>query len=187
MNVGTIGHVDHGKTTLTAAITQCLAKRGWSYFSVEIIPSLHIHDSCFFLTHSLQAIRLGRAKAVKFDDIDRAKEEKKRGITINIAHLGYESDKRRYVTVSHLLHAYRITDSHKYWNEKKVSGLPWPWHAHVSGLQIFFGILICIQFQIRAYRLSGSRRLYQEYDLRNESNGRCRAGHCRHRWSDGAD
>ncbi|GMR53474.1 hypothetical protein PMAYCL1PPCAC_23669 [Pristionchus mayeri] len=65
MNVGTIGHIDHGKTTLTAAITTVLSKKG-------------------------------KAKAAKFDDIDKGKEEKKRGITINIAHLGYESDKRRY-------------------------------------------------------------------------------------------
>ncbi|KAJ1374403.1 hypothetical protein KIN20_037087 [Parelaphostrongylus tenuis] len=64
-NVGTIGHVDHGKTTLTAAITFALAKQGL-------------------------------AKAVKFDEIDKAKEEKKRGITINIAHIGYESNSRRY-------------------------------------------------------------------------------------------
>ncbi|CAJ0576096.1 unnamed protein product, partial [Mesorhabditis spiculigera] len=65
LNVGTIGHIDHGKTTLTAAITHVLSKKG-------------------------------RAKAIKFDEIDKAKEEKKRGITINIAHLGYESDKRKY-------------------------------------------------------------------------------------------
>ncbi|VDM80459.1 unnamed protein product, partial [Strongylus vulgaris] len=64
-NVGTIGHIDHGKTTLTAAITQVLAKQGL-------------------------------AKPVKFDEIDKAKEEKKRGITINIAHIGYESKNRRY-------------------------------------------------------------------------------------------
>ncbi|KAK6730142.1 hypothetical protein RB195_006917 [Necator americanus] len=64
-NVGTIGHIDHGKTTLTAAITHVLAKQGL-------------------------------AKPVKFDEIDKAKEEKKRGITINIAHIGYESLKRRY-------------------------------------------------------------------------------------------
>uniref|UniRef100_A0A7I4XWB2 protein-synthesizing GTPase n=1 Tax=Haemonchus contortus TaxID=6289 RepID=A0A7I4XWB2_HAECO len=64
-NVGTIGHIDHGKTTLTAAITQVLSKQGL-------------------------------AKPVKFDEIDKAKEEKKRGITINIAHIGYESAARRY-------------------------------------------------------------------------------------------
>ncbi|KAK6034580.1 putative translation elongation factor Tu [Cooperia oncophora] len=64
-NVGTIGHIDHGKTTLTAAITHVLSKQGL-------------------------------AKAVKFDEIDKAKEEKKRGITINIAHIGYESKARRY-------------------------------------------------------------------------------------------
>jgi elongation factor Tu len=65
MNVGTIGHIDHGKTTLTSAITRVLAKKGG-------------------------------AKYVKFDEIDKGKEEKKRGITINIAHIGYESKKRRY-------------------------------------------------------------------------------------------
>ncbi|CAD6184187.1 unnamed protein product [Caenorhabditis auriculariae] len=64
-NVGTIGHIDHGKTTLTSAITRVLAKKGF-------------------------------AKHVKFDEIDKGKEEKKRGITINIAHIGYESDNRRY-------------------------------------------------------------------------------------------
>ncbi|WKX89764.1 hypothetical protein Q1695_008981 [Nippostrongylus brasiliensis] len=64
-NVGTIGHIDHGKTTLTAAITHVLSKQGL-------------------------------AKPVKFDEIDKAKEEKKRGITINIAHIGYESKTRRY-------------------------------------------------------------------------------------------
>ncbi|KAK5982961.1 Elongation factor Tu GTP binding domain protein, partial [Trichostrongylus colubriformis] len=64
-NVGTIGHIDHGKTTLTAAITHVLSKQGL-------------------------------AKPVKFDEIDKAKEEKKRGITINIAHIGYESKARRY-------------------------------------------------------------------------------------------
>ncbi|KIH69572.1 putative translation elongation factor Tu [Ancylostoma duodenale] len=64
-NVGTIGHIDHGKTTLTAAITHVLAKQGLT-------------------------------KPVKFDEIDKAKEEKKRGITINIAHIGYESLNRRY-------------------------------------------------------------------------------------------
>ncbi|CAI4225804.1 unnamed protein product [Auanema sp. JU1783] len=65
LNVGTIGHIDHGKTTLTAAITQVLSKKGF-------------------------------AKSIKFDEIDKGKEEKKRGITINIAHIGYESDNRRY-------------------------------------------------------------------------------------------
>ncbi|KAK0427644.1 hypothetical protein QR680_010343 [Steinernema hermaphroditum] len=65
LNVGTIGHIDHGKTTLTAAITKILSQKG-------------------------------KAKFIKFDEIDKGKEEKKRGITINIAHIGYESDKRRY-------------------------------------------------------------------------------------------
>ncbi|CAB3407722.1 unnamed protein product [Caenorhabditis bovis] len=65
VNVGTIGHIDHGKTTLTSAITRVQAKKGFS-------------------------------KHVKFDEIDKGKEEKKRGITINIAHIGYESNLRRY-------------------------------------------------------------------------------------------
>jgi len=65
LNVGTIGHVDHGKTTLTAAITKVLSKNN-------------------------------RAKFVAYDQIDQAPEEKARGITINIAHIGYESEIRKY-------------------------------------------------------------------------------------------
>jgi len=68
VNVGTIGHVDHGKTTLTAAITKTLAARGG-------------------------------AKFVPFDEIDKAPEEKARGITIATAHVEYESDKRHYAHV----------------------------------------------------------------------------------------
>jgi len=68
MNVGTIGHVDHGKTTLTAAITEVQAKKGFA----EFIP---------------------------FDEIDKAPEEKERGITIAIAHVEYESDNRHYAHV----------------------------------------------------------------------------------------
>ena len=65
-NVGTIGHVDHGKTTLTAAITKYLAEA---------------NKSC---------------KYISYEEIDRAPEEKARGITINIAHVGYSTEKRRY-------------------------------------------------------------------------------------------
>ncbi|KAI0936572.1 translation elongation factor Tu, variant 4 [Taiwanofungus camphoratus] len=65
LNIGTIGHVDHGKTTLTAAITKVLAERG-------------------------------AAKFTDYADIDKAPEEKARGITINSAHVEYESDKRHY-------------------------------------------------------------------------------------------
>ncbi|MBP9686508.1 MAG: elongation factor Tu [Candidatus Doudnabacteria bacterium] len=68
VNVGTIGHVDHGKTTLTAAITTVLAKSG-------------------------------KSKARAYDQIDAAPEEKARGITINTAHVEYESDKRHYAHV----------------------------------------------------------------------------------------
>ncbi len=68
VNIGTIGHVDHGKTSLTAAITTILAKSG-------------------------------KAQAKKYDEIDAAPEEKERGITINTAHVEYESDKRHYAHV----------------------------------------------------------------------------------------
>lgn len=69
VNIGTIGHVDHGKTTLTAAINMTLAKKG--------------------LTKNVK----------KFDDIDKAPEEKARGITIATAHVEYETDKRHYAHV----------------------------------------------------------------------------------------
>ena len=69
MNIGTIGHVDHGKTTLTSAITYCLKGKG---LNVEVRP---------------------------FDSIDNAPEEKARGITIAIAHVEYETDKRHYAHV----------------------------------------------------------------------------------------
>ena len=68
VNIGTIGHVDHGKTTTTAAITKWL---------------------------SLQ----GRAKFEAYDQIDKAPEERERGITINIAHVEYETEKRHYAHV----------------------------------------------------------------------------------------
>lgn len=68
VNVGTIGHVDHGKTTLTSAITKCLAAKGM-------------------------------AKAKAFDEIDAAPEEKARGITIAIAHVEYETEKRHYAHI----------------------------------------------------------------------------------------
>ena len=68
VNVGTIGHIDHGKTTLTAAITKHLAKRGLSEY-------------------------------VAYDQIDKAPEEKERGITINTAHVEYETEKRHYAHI----------------------------------------------------------------------------------------
>jgi elongation factor Tu len=67
-NIGTIGHVDHGKTTLTAAITKILAESG-------------------------------KAQYTSYDQIDKAPEEKARGITINTAHVEYETDKRHYAHV----------------------------------------------------------------------------------------
>ncbi len=68
VNIGTIGHIDHGKTTLTSAITRCLANTG-------------------------------RAEWIPFDQIDKAPEEKERGITIATAHVEYETDKRHYAHV----------------------------------------------------------------------------------------
>ena len=68
VNVGTIGHVDHGKTTLTAAITKCLAAKGL-------------------------------AQQTDFENIDNAPEERERGITINTAHVEYETDLRHYAHV----------------------------------------------------------------------------------------
>src|SRR4030042_1748471 len=68
MNVGTMGHIDHGKTTLTAAITKYASMKGEGEFR-------------------------------PFDSIDNAPEEKERGITINIAHVEYETDKRHYAHV----------------------------------------------------------------------------------------
>ena len=70
VNVGTIGHIDHGKTTLTAAITRVLAAQG-----------------------------KGFADYVPFDQIDKAPEEKERGITIATAHVEYSTDKRHYAHV----------------------------------------------------------------------------------------
>src|ERR1700686_4840263 len=67
-NIGTIGHIDHGKTTLTAAITKVLAEKGGATF-------------------------------VPFDQIDKAPEERERGITIAIAHVEYETGKRHYAHV----------------------------------------------------------------------------------------
>ena len=68
VNIGTIGHVDHGKTTLTAAITKVLGDKGW-------------------------------AEKVDFENIDKAPEERERGITISTAHVEYNSDKRHYAHV----------------------------------------------------------------------------------------
>src|SRR6201982_1144187 len=68
VNIGTIGHVDHGKTTLPAAITTVLAEKGM-------------------------------AQATRYDQIDNAPEEKERGITINTAHVEYQTEKRHYAHV----------------------------------------------------------------------------------------
>lgn len=74
VNIGTIGHVDHGKTTTTAAITSVLAKKGF-------------------------------AEAKKYEDIDNAPEERERGVTINISHQEYETEKRHYAHIDAPGHA----------------------------------------------------------------------------------
>jgi len=68
LNIGTIGHIDHGKTTLTSAITKVLATQG-------------------------------KARALAFEDIDNAPEEKARGITINVRHVEYETENRHYAHI----------------------------------------------------------------------------------------
>ena len=74
VNIGTIGHVDHGKTTLTSAITMVLAKKGM-------------------------------ATAKKYEDIDSAPEERARGVTINLSHQEYETEKRHYAHIDAPGHA----------------------------------------------------------------------------------
>ncbi len=74
VNIGTMGHVDHGKTTLTSAITTVLAKKGLS-------------------------------KAMAYDQIDNSPEEKARGVTINISHVEYETEKRHYAHIDMPGHA----------------------------------------------------------------------------------
>ena len=68
LNVGTIGHVDHGKTSLTAAITKVLSSRGYAEF-------------------------------LAYENIDKAPEERERGVTISISHVEYQTDKRHYAHI----------------------------------------------------------------------------------------
>ena len=85
VNIGTIGHVDHGKTTLTAAITLVLSKR----------------------------VAGNEGKIKSFDQIDNAPEEKERGITINTAHVEYETEKRHYAHVDCPGHHWGIENLNK--------------------------------------------------------------------------
>ena len=89
VNIGTIGHVDHGKTTLTAAITTCLAKKG-------------------------------QAAAMDYASIDAAPEEKERGITINTAHVEYQTETRHYANVD--------CPGHADYNKNMITGA-----AHMDG------------------------------------------------------
>ena len=89
VNIGTIGHVDHGKTTLTAAITTVLAKKGLS-------------------------------EVKSFDQIDNAPEEKERGITINTAHVEYQTEKRHYAHVDCPGHADTVMEEHGYFMRYKT-------------------------------------------------------------------
>ena len=80
LNVGTIGHIDHGKTTLTAAISSVLAKRG------------------------------GAGQVKSFAEIDNAPEERQRGITINTSHVEYETEKRHYDPLLQLVFSNKYDD-----------------------------------------------------------------------------
>lgn len=90
INIGTIGHVDHGKTTLTAAITRSKKKR-----FVFCFVKFHI-DQSFVRLFLLVLSEKKLAKVKKYEDIDNAPEEKKRGITINAAHIEYSTANRHY-------------------------------------------------------------------------------------------
>lgn len=93
-NVGTIGHVDHGKTTLTAAITKGIFPHSLFHFSFFNI-SIAVHFKIFhYFVIVLAEKELAEAK--QYSDIDNAPEEKARGITINVAHVEYQTDKRHY-------------------------------------------------------------------------------------------
>ena len=95
VNIGTIGHVDHGKTTLTAAITKYLAMKGQAQFE-------------------------------DYASIDKAPEEKERGITINTAHVEYETDKRHYAHVDCPGHADYIKNMITLSWSSPPPTAPWP-------------------------------------------------------------
>ena len=117
-NIGTIGHVDHGKTTLTAAITKVLSER------VE------------------------GNKAENFEDIDKAPEERERGITISTAHVEYETEKRHYAHVDCPGHADNvknmITGAAQMW-----STTAWRF-AEISSVLSVHSRQVPLRFQIKA-------------------------------------
>ena len=89
VNIGTIGHVDHGKTTLTAAITKVLSFRG-------------------------------QAKFEAYDMIDKAPEEKERGITISTAHVEYETEKKQNNDCCYMDSAMRMDNVHEFMRESAL-------------------------------------------------------------------
>ena len=99
VNVGTMGHIDHGKTTLTAAITKVLADRGLAEYQ-------------------------------PFDSIDKAPEEKARGITISIAHVEYQTEKRHYAHVDMPGHADYIKNMIT--GAAQVDGAIWWWRRRMG-------------------------------------------------------
>ena len=99
LNIGTIGHIDHGKTSLTAAITKCLATQKWADYTA-------------------------------YDMIDKAPEERERGITINISHVEYQTEKRHYAHIDCPGHADSDTTRHiagnsTLWCSRKLA-YTWP-------------------------------------------------------------
>src|SRR6202790_1908082 len=114
-NIGTIGHVDHGKTSLTAAITKVLAETGGATFTAYdqidkapeekargiTISTAHVDHGKTSLTAAITKVlaETGGATFTAYDQIDKAPEEKARGITISTAHVEYETKKRHYAHV----------------------------------------------------------------------------------------
>ncbi len=121
VNIGTIGHVDHGKTTLTAAITTVLGKKGLAnpqdYASIDAAPeerergitinTAHVEYETEKRHYAITTVlgKKGLANPQDYASIDAAPEERERGITINTAHVEYETEKRHYAHIDAPGHA----------------------------------------------------------------------------------